>query len=695
VSVNKETVHAPSSVGGKDLLDIVARNEAITITWLKTYLSFGPEHPLWCFVADELLAKKAVVSDINVDEAMRLNTYLQSWAPYQSAATLKSKDLANMMEVGKRYGVTLDAMAVSRKIQDSMPIWYHKFSNGDRWLFNSPSYVIKCLKEKHRVKYVRDARMLARKIGTPGHKHEFDCQCSSCRVSRAITKCLHPSKCYHKAREMLNSLECKWDPRLMQPEDYEDYQKPAGQDESGAADFDSRITTNGTLGDAFRIFTDGYANLAPTAPDTSFSLNPAPELTVYTDGSAIDNETDNVKAGAGVYFGEDDPRNMAIRVPRALGPSNQVGEMLAIKEAIEAAPPDAPLKIFSDSKYAVDGLTKNLQRWQDEGFHTIANGDIIALTVAKIRERKAPTKLAWVKGHSGVAGNEGADKLAGEGSRKPVEDDINIEAFATLTIPGAKLKAMTQAKAYKIIRKLTMEKASYRELLDRNATRTNIGIAKAAAASTNGETPPAKKFWKSTRDKEISRSIRFFLWMLIHGGYKVGHFWDNIPSCIQRGRCTKCGVHESMEHILTQCEEPGQKEVWDLASEMWQLKTGKDLRPTLGQIMAGGVTKHGDPGKTRLHKILITESAHLIWRIRNERVIQQNGPAPITMIRNRWLKAINNRLAIDCLMTDKFKYEKKAIKTSLVKDTWKKTLKEEHTLARDWPSKVGVLVGVG
>ncbi|KAJ7613859.1 hypothetical protein DFH06DRAFT_925429, partial [Mycena polygramma] len=154
VSVNKETVHAPAKVGGKNLLDIVARNEAIAITWLKTYLSFGPDRPLWCFVADELLAKKAVGADINVDETMRLNAYLQSWAPYQSAAMLKSKDLANMMAVGKKYGVTLDAMAVSRKIQDRMPIWYHKFSNGDRRLFNSPPHVVKCLKEKHRVRYV-------------------------------------------------------------------------------------------------------------------------------------------------------------------------------------------------------------------------------------------------------------------------------------------------------------------------------------------------------------------------------------------------------------------------------------------------------------------------------------------------------------------------------------------------------------
>ncbi|KAK7007353.1 hypothetical protein R3P38DRAFT_2553598 [Favolaschia claudopus] len=111
--------------------------------------------------------------------------------------------------------------------------------------------------------------------------------------------------------------------------------------------------------------------------------------------------------------------------------------------------------------------------------------------------------------------------------------------------------------------------------------------------------------------------------------------------------------------------------------------------------MAGGVTRHSDSGTTRLYKILITESAHLIWRIRNERVIQQSGPAPLAKTQNRWLRIINNRLAIDCAMTDRAKYGRKALKESLVKSTWRKTLKGERTLAKDWPKRVGVLVGVG
>ncbi|KAJ7310138.1 hypothetical protein DFH08DRAFT_718924, partial [Mycena albidolilacea] len=95
-----------------------------------------------------------------------------------------------------------------------------------------------------------------------------------------------------------------------------------------------------------------------------------------------------------------------------------------------------------------------------------------------------------------------------------------------------------------------------------------------------------------------------------------------------------------------------------------------------------------------LYKILITESAHLIWELRNERTIQHTGPHALEKIRNHWLKTINNRLAVDCAMMNKLKYSKKALKISLVKSTWKKILKDEHSLAKDWPKKVGVLVGV-
>jgi ribonuclease HI len=184
--------------------------------------------------------------------------------------------------------------------------------------------------------------------------------------------------------------------------------------------------------------------------------------------------------------------------------------------------------------------------------------------------------------------------------------------------------------------------------------------------------------------------------MLLHDGYKVGEYWDKIPNLNDRGRCMECGgEYESMEHILTKCRVSGQKEVWEIASEFWRKKMGEALKPTLHEIMAGGVAKLKDTGTTRSRKITITESFHLIWRLRCETRIQKKDPPARAAIRNRWLKTMNSRLAIDCAMTNKSKYEKRALKISLVKNTWKRTLKDERSLARDWPRKGGVLVGIG
>ena len=196
--------------------------------------------------------------------------------------------------------------------------------------------------------------------------------------------------------------------------------------------------------------------------------------------------------------------------------------------------------------------------------------------------------------------------------------------------------------------------------------------------------------------KDVSRSIRFFLWMLIHDGYKVGRYWERIPGHEFKGTCSRCGIAESMKHILTECELPGQEEVWELASEIWHKKTGEDLpKPTTGQVMACAAIKRRDAGTTRFFRILVSESAHLIWRLRCERVIQQKPPASLREIQNRWLRSINNRLGIDCALVNEKKYGKKAVKKSLVLKTWSKVLQNENILPTDWTREVGVLVGIG
>ncbi|KAJ7026423.1 hypothetical protein C8F04DRAFT_966374 [Mycena alexandri] len=144
VTVNKETIYAPADDSGRNLLDIVARNEAITVTWLKSYLTFGKGRAMWAYVTDEIMSINAIGGDDNVDVILRANPYLQKWKPTRLDL---SKDLQRMMKIGDKYDLRLDGLAISRKIQRDMPIWYHNKMNATRALFNLGSEV-QCLRKK-------------------------------------------------------------------------------------------------------------------------------------------------------------------------------------------------------------------------------------------------------------------------------------------------------------------------------------------------------------------------------------------------------------------------------------------------------------------------------------------------------------------------------------------------------------------
>ncbi|KAJ7914671.1 hypothetical protein B0H13DRAFT_1560310, partial [Mycena leptocephala] len=54
---------------------------------------------------------------------------------------------------------------------------------------------------------------------------------------------------------------------------------------------------------------------------------------------------------------------------------------------------------------------------------------------------------------------------------------------------------------------------------------------------------------------------------------------------------------------------------------------------------------------SRLFRKLISESARMVWKIRNERVISGRNHTQ-TEIHNRWINCINGRLRMDQLLTD-------------------------------------------
>ncbi|KAJ3817970.1 ribonuclease H-like domain-containing protein, partial [Lentinula raphanica] len=348
-------------------------------------------------------------------------------------------------------------------------------------------------------------------------------------------------------------------------------------------------------------------------------------IEVYTDGSCVHNGTDEASAGAGIHFPGEEFPDCAIKLPTSIKQSNQTGEIIGIKEAVEAVNLNADLTIHSDSKTCIEAFTKNLQKWEDNGYMGVANHYEIQATVAKLRGRKGCTTFKWVKGHAGNQGNEKADRLANEGRQKTQPDEIDLSIERTFKLTGAKLKTITQSLAQKFIRRRKMQSQTYQKAIRRRDTQTAIEQTKAGVKEVWGLTPTDEAIWKSLRHKDFDHKTRIFLWMAMHNGYKIGKYWEKITDYQDRALCTHCNTTESMEHILLACQAPGQRELWDLTKQLWE-RTGQtwvDL--SMGAILGCGLAdirnEKGErlSGKSRLWRILVSETAYLIWKLRCER----------------------------------------------------------------------------
>ncbi|KAK0477999.1 hypothetical protein EDD18DRAFT_1087461 [Armillaria luteobubalina] len=156
-----------------------------------------------------------------------------------------------------------------------------------------------------------------------------------------------------------------------------------------------------------------------------------------------------------------------------------------------------------------------------------------------------------------------------------------------------------------------------------------------------------------------------------------------------------------MEHILTECSSPGQKEIWELTRQLLKTRDIPWHPPKLSHILAcaSPVFKspngHRDKGKEHFFRIVVSSAAQTIWNTRCERVIQrENMPFTPEEIWNRWRKKVNSRLELDYLMTCDC-FGKKAMNKDLVLMTWAGSIKNKHQFPKDWTEAVGVLVRMG
>jgi len=130
-------------------------------------------------------------------------------------------------------------------------------------------------------------------------------------------------------------------------------------------------------------------------------------IEIYTDGSAKGNPGNG---GYGIvlkFKGKEKEMAQGYRMT-----TNNRMELLAVIVALESLKTTKyPVKVFSDSKYVIDAITKGwVFNWQKKGFKGKKNEDLWKRYL-KLHP-KFDISFEWVRGHNGHPENERCDVLA-------------------------------------------------------------------------------------------------------------------------------------------------------------------------------------------------------------------------------------------------------------------------------------------
>ena len=142
-----------------------------------------------------------------------------------------------------------------------------------------------------------------------------------------------------------------------------------------------------------------------TGDDTSLPDNC---IKIYTDGASSGNPG---PSGIGILFiHEENKKEISQYIGTA---TNNIAELTAIKVALEELKRvDLPVRIFSDSSYAIGLLTKN---WKPK------KNQVLIFEIRALISKFFDLAFIKVKGHSGIKENEVADFLATSAIKKDLK----------------------------------------------------------------------------------------------------------------------------------------------------------------------------------------------------------------------------------------------------------------------------------
>ena len=137
------------------------------------------------------------------------------------------------------------------------------------------------------------------------------------------------------------------------------------------------------------------------------------QIIIYTDGACRGNPGPG-GWGALIKFDNEEKEIFG-------GQNNTTNNQMELSAAIEGLATlqeSCNVKLFTDSKYVMDGITQWIKNWKKNNWKTASKKDVKNKELwQKLDELISYHQVQWhwVKGHSGDLGNETADFLANKG----------------------------------------------------------------------------------------------------------------------------------------------------------------------------------------------------------------------------------------------------------------------------------------
>ncbi|MBI5629930.1 MAG: ribonuclease HI [Elusimicrobia bacterium] len=137
-------------------------------------------------------------------------------------------------------------------------------------------------------------------------------------------------------------------------------------------------------------------------------------IAVFTDGACLGNPGPGGWAAVVLH-----PRGQVRELGgRSAQTTNNRMELAAAIAAFRALKEETfPMTVYADSKYVILGITSWIASWKRRGWRTasgegVLNRDLWQELDARVAAYRGPIAWEYVRGHSGVPGNERCDALA-------------------------------------------------------------------------------------------------------------------------------------------------------------------------------------------------------------------------------------------------------------------------------------------